>query len=148
MTCGIFSRQEGEAAQFLERKRLLTHHGSGAISEIHDALGGIGELGDGVGEGLGFILISTTANGVVEASEAHRGEGLVLNQEESGDIASSTDRFVVNSLDIEGIGGKEIAALAVGDDVIEGDFTVEVRVGSEGVVIGVRDLGDEAVGGG
>ena len=43
---------------------------------------------------------------------------------------------------------QEVSALAVGDDVVEGDFTVEVRVGSEGVVIGIRDLGDEAVGGG
>ena len=88
-------------------------------------------------------LIDATADGVVETSKAHGGEGLILNQEEGGDIASSADRFVVDRLDVEGV-----SALAVGDDVVEGDFTVEVRVGSEGVVVGVRDLGDEAVGGG
>ena len=93
-------------------------------------------------------LIDATANGVVKASEAHGGEWLVLNQEEGGDIASGANRFVVNGLDVEGVLSEEVSALAVGNDVIEGDFTVEVRVGSEGVVIGVRDLGDEAVGGG
>ena len=72
--------------------------------------------------------------------------GPVLDQEEGGDIASSADRFVVNRLNVERVCGKEVAALAVGNDVIQRDFTVEVRVGSEGVVIGVRDLGNEAVG--
>ena len=42
---------------------------------------------------------------------------------------------------------KEVAALAVGNDVVQRDFTVEVRVGSEGVVHRFRDLGDETVGG-
>ena len=74
--------------------------------------------------------------------------GCILNQEEGGDIASGADRFVVNSLNVERVGGKEVSALAVGNDVIQRDFTVEVRVGSEGVVIGVSNLGDEAVGSG
>ena len=119
--------------------------GGVATGEVHDAFRCIGELCDGVGEGL-LCLIVATADGVVESAEAHGGERRVLNQEESGDIASGADRFVVDGLDIEGVGGEEIAAFAIGDDVVEINGAVEIRVWSEGVVAGADIIGDEAIG--
>ena len=92
-------------------------------------------------------FVSTAANGVGEASQAHRGDGSVLNQEESGDIPCGANRFVVDGLDVEGVSGELVAAFAIGDDVVEINGAVEIRVRSE-AIFGVIDLGDEAAGGG
>ena len=119
--------------------------GGVATGEVHDAFCCIGELCNGEGKGL-LCLIVATADGVIESAKAHGGERRVLNQEESGDIASGADRFVVDGLNIEGIGGKEVAAFAIGDDEVEGDVAVEIRVWSEGVVAGADIIGDEAIG--
>ena len=145
LACRVCCRKEGESAQLLEGKCLLGGDGSGAIGEIHDALGGIGQLGDGVGEGL-ISLIDAAANGVVEASEAHRCQRCILNQEEGGDVACSTHRLVIHRLNVERVCGKEVAALPIRNDVIQRDFAVEVRVGSEGVLIRSSDLADETIG--
>ena len=104
MSGSVCCGEEFESAQILDGEGLLSVDGGGAIGEIHDALGGIGQLSDGVGEGLCGLVVSA-ADGVVEASEAHGSEGLILNEEERGDVASGADWFVVDGLDVEGVGG-------------------------------------------
>ena len=90
---------------------MVCSDGGDAVAEEDGALCCRRQFSHGVDEGLGFSLISTTANAVVQLVETDGSDLTVLDEVEGGDIASSTDRFVVNSLDIEGIGGKEIACL-------------------------------------
>ena len=119
--------------------------GCGAIGEIHNALGRIGQLRDGVREGLrGFVV--SAADGVVETSEAHRCQRCILDKEEGGDVACSTHRLVIHRLNVERVCGKEVAALPIRNDVIQRDFTVEVRVGSEGVLIRSGNLANKTIG--
>ena len=50
-------------------------------------------------------------------------------------------------MDVEGICGELVAAFAIGDDVVELNVAVEIRVRSE-AIFGVINLGDETTCGG
>ena len=59
-----------------------------------------------------------------------------------GDRLTSLEfRSVINGLDGERRGGKGVAAIGVGDDVVESDFAIEISIGGEAVIAGsvIRD---------
>ena len=146
LTSGVGSCEEPEPLELGDGEVLLSANGGLTVGEVDGADCGVRDSSNGVGESLsGFVC--TAADGVGEAIEAHGGDGSVLNQEESGDVSSGANGFVVNGLDVEGVGGELVSAFAIGDDVVEINGAVEIRVGGEGV-FGVIDLGDEAAGGG
>ena len=150
MTSGVGSGEELQPLELGDGEVLLSANGGFSVGEVDGSDGCIRDSSDGVGEGLSVVacaLIGTAADGVGEAIEAHGGDGSVLNQEESGDVSSGANGFVVNGLDVEGVGGELVSAFAIGDDVVEINGAVEIRVGGEGV-FGVIDLGDEAASGG
>ena len=71
---------------------------------------------------------------------------MVFQEEERGDIACGADRQVINSIEGEGVGGEGVAASAIGDDVVESDDAIDVRVWREGVGA-ITVVGNEAASG-
>ena len=43
-------------------------------------------------------------------------------------------RRIINGVDVEGSRGESVTTIGIGDDVVEGDFTVEVVIRGEGVI--------------
>ena len=147
MTSGVGSGEELQPLELGDGEVLLSANGGFSVVEVDGSDGCIRDSSDGVGEGLCCrCALCTATDGVGEAIEAHGGDGSVLNREESGDVSSGANGFVVNGLDVEGVGGELVSAFAIGDDVVEINGAVEIRVGGEGV-FGVIDLGDEAASG-
>ena len=104
----------------------------GSIGEIDGADSGVRNSCDGVGECL-IRLISAATDGVVQASETEGSDGRVLDEEDGSDVSCGADGLVVDGLDVEGICGELVATFAIGDDVVELNVAVEIRVRSEAI---------------
>jgi len=61
-------------------------------------------------------------------------------------LSGTSDWSVINGGDIEGLGGWSGAAIAIGDDKVDGSGAVEVGLRCVGVGVGISVVGDLPVG--
>ena len=133
-----------QALQLLECEPISCGERGFTISQEDGSKSGRRQAINAVGERLSVGFIRAAANAVAQAVQGPWTQWLgLLGGRAWRTLFCGADWQVINGIKREGVGGEGVATSAIGDDVVESDDAIDVRVWREGVGA-ITVVGNEA----